>query len=180
MERREQLAICQLAYYVPDLEAAAKAHSASFGSGPFFVFRHVPLTKSVHRGVERAFDHSSAYGQWGDVMVEFVEVHSATPSAFSDVFPIGSDRYGLHHSAIMVDDLAQAIGGFALQGMALAQLSETTTGTQFAFVDATNTIGHMIELYEASDALTGFYGMVREASQNWDGSDLIRDLGALT
>ena len=65
------------------------------------------------------------------------------------------------------------------QGNALAQLSETVTGTRFAFVDATASLGHMIELYEASEGLTGFYAMVRAAAQNWDGSDVIRELGDL-
>ncbi len=171
------LPVQQLAYYVPDMVAAARAHSEAFGSGPYFVLRHVPLASSQHRGIERAFDHSSCYGQWGNVMVEFVELHSSDPSAISDVFPSGSGQRGLHHTAVMVDDLNQAIADFASKGMALAQLSETATGTRFAFVDATSTLGHMIEMYEPSEALSGFYAMVRTAAEAWDGSDLIRELG---
>ncbi|MEM1051974.1 MAG: VOC family protein [Pseudomonadota bacterium] len=171
-----KLPVCQLAYFVSNLEAAATAHSASFASGPFFIFRNVPLAKSVHRGVERVFDHSSAYGQWGDVMVEFVEVHSAEPSAFTDVFPAGSRRHGLHHTAVMVENLAASIDQFEQMKMPLAQLSETTTGTEFAFMDATNSLGHMIELYEASEGLVGFYDLVKDAARNWDGSGLIREL----
>jgi len=175
--RLNPLPVRQLAYYVPDIETAARAHSAAFGSGPYFAFRHVPLTRSVHRGSQRVFDHSSLYGQWGDMMLEFVEVHSTDPSAFSDVFPTGSGRHGLHHTAVMVDHLDSAIERFAAQAMPLAQLSETTTGTRFAFVDATATLGHMIELYEASEGLVGFYDMVRTAAKDWDGSDVIRELG---
>lgn len=177
MTGQEPLPVRQLAYYVPDIDAAAKAHSAAFGSGPYFTMRHIPLSSSVHRGVERAFDHSSAYGQWGEVMVEFVEVHSDETSAFSDLFPPGSGRYGLHHTAVMVKHLASAIAHFEAQDMALAQLSETTTGTCFAFMDASASLGHMIELYEASEVLTGFYDMVRAAAEQWDGSEVIRELG---
>ena len=173
------LPVRQLAYYVPVMEAAARAHAKAFGSGPYFAFRHVPLVSSVHRGVERAFDHSSVYGQWGDVMLEFVELHSTDPSAISDVFPAGSGHSGLHHTAVMVDDLDEAIAQFEAQGNALAQLSETVTGTRFAFVDATASLGHMIVLYEASEGLTGFYAMVRAAAHDWDGSDVIRELGDL-
>lgn len=174
------LPVRQLAYYVPDMEAAARAHSAAFSSGPYLVFRHVPLTSSLHRGVERAFDHSSAYGQWGEVMVEFVELHSDEPSAISDLFPAGSGRYGLHHTAIMVEDLATAIACFEADGMPLAQLSKTAVGTEFAFIDASARLGHMIELYEASEGLSGFYDMVRAAAQGWDGSEVIRELGDMT
>ena len=171
------LPVQQLAYYVPDIEAAARAHSQRFRSGPYFVFEHIEISSSLHRGVAREWDHSSAYGQWGDVMVEFVTQHSHEPSAITDLYPLGSGRYGLHHTAIFVDNLDSGIGTFEGEGMPLAQLCETTTGTRFAFVDASETLGHMIELYEPGEAIAGFYKMVREAAQEWDGSDPIRHLG---
>ncbi|MFZ9394567.1 MAG: VOC family protein [Erythrobacter sp.] len=166
----------QIAWFVPDIVAAAHAHHAAFGSGPFFVFEHVPLSWSEHRGVAVRHDHSSAYGQWGEVMVEFVMQHGDDPSAFHDMFPVGSGAQGLHHMAIWVDDLETAIAHLARQSMPLAQLSQTATGTRYAFVDATNSLGHMLELYEPTEALTGFYAFVREAAQGWDGTDPIRHL----
>jgi hypothetical protein len=170
------LPVRQIAWFVPDIEAAARAHSAAFGSGPFFTFKHVPLSWSEHRGARVNHDHSSAYGQWGEIMVEFVMQHGDDPSAFHDMFPHGSGAQGLHHMALWVDDLDAAIADFAGQGMPLAQLSETSTGTRYAFVDATATLGHMLELYEPTEQLTGFYAMVRDAAQGWDGSELIRKL----
>ncbi|WP_324262045.1 VOC family protein [Altererythrobacter sp. H2] len=166
----------QLAYAVQDVEAAALAHHRRFGSGPFFVLRHVALARSEHRGVERPFDHSSAYGQWGGVMVELVQQHNPDPSAVHDIYPHGSGQEGLHHAALFVDNLEAAIAQFAGEGMPLAQLSVTATGTAFAFIDAREQMGHMLELYEPSDVLTGFYAMVAEAAQGWDGSDPVRAL----
>lgn len=61
--------------------------------------------------------------------------------------------------------------------MPLAQLSTTTFGTQFAFIDASKTLGHMIEVYEGDEGLRSFYAMVKEASADWNGSDIIRELG---
>jgi hypothetical protein len=171
------LPIRQLAYKVNDLEAAALAHTRAFGSGPFFVLRHVALASSQHRGVERAFDHSSAYGQWGAVMVELVVQHNAEDSALHDMFPHGSGAEGLHHAALFVDDLDAAIARFAGEGAPLAQLSVTATGTAFAFVDTRKSLGHMLELYEPSEVLTGFYDFVEGAAKGWDGRDVIRELG---
>ena len=167
----------QIAYFVADLHEAAAAHIASFGSGPFFVFEHVPLTRSEHRGVARPLDHSSAYGQWGTVMVELVVQHNPDPSAFHDMYPRGSDRFGIHHTALIVDNLPAAIAGFAADGLALAQYATTAMGTDFAFIDAVERYGHMIEVYEPTPTLTGFYAMVAKAAENWDGSDPIRKLG---
>lgn len=168
------LPIRQVAYFVPDIDAAARAHSVAFGSGPFFVLRHVPLKWSEHRGARVTHDHSSAYGQWGAVMVEFVQQHGRDPSAMHDMYPAGSGRSGFHHTAHFVPDLDAAIAEF---GHPLAQLSETATGTRYAFVDATGTLGHMLELYEPTESLTGFYAMVAGAAQGWDGRDPVRALG---
>ncbi len=166
----------QIAYFVPDIEIAAKAHSAAFGSGPFFVFRHVPLSWSKHRGIDQPFDHSSAYGQWGDVMVEFVQQHNSEPSACHDIYPAGSGRFGLHHIAVWVENLREAIAEFAAQGTHLAQHSCTSTGMEFAFLDAVVSLGHMIEIYEGSGPLKDFYAMVHGAAQDWDSRDLFREL----
>jgi len=171
------LPVRQLAYKVNDLEAAALAHHRQFGSGPFFVLRHVALSSSQHRGTEQPFDHSSAYGQWGSVMVELVVQHNPEPSALHDMFPHGSGREGLHHAALFVDDLGAAIARFAGDGAPLAQLSVTQTGTAFAFVDTRASLGHMLELYEPSEALTGFYDFVAATAQGWDGREVIRELG---
>lgn len=171
------LAVRQLAYKVNDLEAAAAAHYRAFGSGPFFVLRHVALASSHHRGVARPFDHTSAYGQWGGLMVELVVQHNADDSALHDMFPHGSGAEGLHHAALFVDDLQAEIARFESEGAPLAQLSVTTGGTAFAFVDTRAKLGHMLELYEPTTRLTGFYDFVAEAAQGWDGEDLIRELG---
>ncbi|MGN6500137.1 MAG: VOC family protein [Tsuneonella sp.] len=171
------LPIRQVAYFVPDIAKAAAEHSAAFGSGPFFIARHVPLAWSEHRGVRVTHDHSSAYGQWGEVMIEFVEQAGGDPSAFHDLYPAGSGRFDFHHAALFVDDLDDAIADFARKGMALAQISETMSGVRYAFVDGAAQLGHMLELYEPSEGLTGFYAMVADAAKGWDGADPVREMG---
>ena len=171
------LAARQIAYFVADIEQAALAHHAAFGSGPYFLVRHVPLAWSEHRGTRVTHDHSSAYGQWGAVMVEFVQQHGDDPSAFHDLYPLGSRRYGMHHIAVFVDALDVAVAHFAHAGMPLAQLSETRTGTLYAFVDASASFGHMIELYEPAPPLTRFYAKVAAAALGWNGNEPLRELG---
>lgn len=171
------LPVRQIAYFVADADAAAAQHSAMFGSGPFIILRHIGLESSVHRGTPSPFDHTSAYGQWGDIMVEMVQQHNPGPSAFHDMYPAGTGRYGLHHMALFVDDLHAAISDFAAKDYPLAQLSKTETGTEFAFVDARKTHGHMIEVYEPEPALIGFYGMIADAAKDWDGKDSVREFG---
>jgi catechol 2,3-dioxygenase-like lactoylglutathione lyase family enzyme len=170
------LPVRQIAYFVADIERAALAHHAAYCSGPYFIGRHVPLAWSEHRGSRVRHDHSSAYGQWGDVMIEFVQQHGDDPSAFHELFAAGSGRYGLHHLALWVDDLDGAVAEFAARGQALVQLSETTGGTRYAFVEG-DACGHMIELYEPGGGIADFYAMVAAAARDWDGTDPLRELG---
>lgn len=164
----------QIAYFVPDARRAALEHHRQFGSGPFFMIDHVALARSEHRGRPSPLDHSSAYGQWGGVMVEFVQQHNPGPSAYHDMYPAGGS--GLHHVALFVADLDAALADHAAQGHATAQFAVTTSGTAFAFVDTTASLGHMLELYEPSPGLSTFYAMVAAAAEGWDGSDPIRTI----
>lgn len=167
----------QIAYFVPDAAEAARAHHRTFGSGPFFLLEHIALARSEHRGVPHPLDHSSAYGQWGELMVEFVQQNNADPSAYHDVYPRGSGGQGLHHVALFVDDLAAAVERHVAAGRPLAQWAETATGTAFAFVDARAELGYMLELYEPGEQISGFYAIVSAAAQGWDGAEPLRRIG---
>ncbi|MCW1382782.1 VOC family protein [Novosphingobium sp. KCTC 2891] len=170
------LPIRQVAYFCADVRAAARAHHAAFGSGPFFVADNIPLARAVHRGVERVLDHSSAYGQWGEVMVEFVQQNNAGPSPFHDLYPEGSGRFGLHHVAVWVDDVDAAIARFDAAGAPCALRAEMNDGFVFAFADTSPTLGHMTELYTPVPVLADFYTMVSDAAKSYRGGDIIIDI----
>jgi len=164
----------QVAYAVPDLEQAVADWVARIGAGPFFVAEHIPLTAVRYRGAPGAFDHSSAYGQWGDVMVELVQDHTPGPSPVRDL--LGTRTQGLHHLAFMVDDLDAELARLTGLGWPEALRARTASGLEFAFCDASASLGHMIELYEPSDALVRFYRMVSAAAANWTGDAPFRRL----
>ncbi|MEX3785739.1 VOC family protein [Paraburkholderia sp. BR14374] len=168
-----QYRIRQVAFHVKDARKAAAAHSAAFGSGPFLVIDHVPLNLARYRGQPGVFDHTSAYGQWGDVMVELVQVHSSEPSVFSDLYPDG--RTGFHHIALVVDDLAKAMKDFEAQGFAEGFYGEAASGINFAMMDAVEQHGHFIELYASEPRLLEFYERIRMESLQFDGTDPVRN-----
>ncbi len=164
----------QIAYAVTDLEAAVADFSHRLGAGPFFVLEHIELAAVRYRGKPGAFDHSSAYGQWGEVMLELVRDHTPGPSAVKDV--LGPRATGLHHLAFLVDNLEAASKQLTQRGWPEAMWARTATGVEFVFADATADLGHMIELYEPSADLLGFYAMVRGAARDWDGREPLRRL----
>ncbi len=156
----------QIAYAVDDVEHAATAW-ATRGVGPFFVREHIEVTNVRIRGLASSFDHSSAYGQWGDLMVELIHQHGG------DVPIVGTA--GIHHIAHFVDDFATASAHLTDGGHGEVLYAETTTGMPFAFHDG-HERGHLIEIYERTALLARFYEMVRTASVGWDGADPVRHL----
>jgi catechol 2,3-dioxygenase-like lactoylglutathione lyase family enzyme len=164
----------QIAYFVSDIRAAAARMHAAFGAGPFYIIERIELARGEHRGSDCPFVHSSAYGQWGSVMMELVQQDVEGPSPFRDMYAPGME--GLHHVATFVDDVGAAIDHYAAAGMPLAARAWLPSGTEFAFVDARATLGHMIELYVPTPGLLGFYDFIRQAAEGWDGAEPIRVL----
>ena len=164
----------QIAYAVPDVKAAALAWARDFGAGPFFIRPHIGLVDVVYRGRPGTFDHTAGYGQWGSLMVELVVDHGPPENPIRDVFHPGET--GLHHLAFVVDDLHETLKALVAAGYEIAMSARTVGGTEFHFVDATATHGHMLELYSRSDRLRDFYAMVASAAQGWNGRDPVRML----
>lgn len=162
----------QIAYAVTDVREAASRWAFERGVGPFFVIERIPVTDVLYRGTPAVFDHSSAYGHWGGLMVELICDHSVGPSPVSDV--VGPGGQGLHHVAHVVADFGAATSALEVAGYEQALYANTEAGLAFAFHDATTALGHMIEVYEGTPRLRAFYAMVAAAAANWDGSDPVR------
>jgi hypothetical protein len=115
----------QIAYAVPEVRSAVPRWVAEFGAGPFFVRSHIPVSDVTYRGRPAGFDHSSAYGQWGDIMVELVQDHGTGPSVVRERF--ATHESGLHHLAFIVDDLDVATTHLVGHGFALAMTARSST-----------------------------------------------------
>jgi Glyoxalase/Bleomycin resistance protein/Dioxygenase superfamily len=162
-------AVAQIAYAVGDVEAAAAAFAERHGAGPFFVRHHPPMASVDAAGVEGSFVHSSAYGQWGAVQVELVQIHSGAPAAS-----------GLHHVAWFVPSFDEEKERLALLGWPAVMTARSSSGSLFAFCDARADLGHLVEIYEPAPSLISLYDGVRLASAGWDGRRPVRPLTDIT
>ena len=164
----------QIAYHVPDPERAARKYACAFGWGPFFLFEHIPLAGCRYRGATAPFDHSSAYGQAGELMIELITQHDDSPSVLRDLY--AAAEIGVHHVAHFVPSLSEALEQARSKGVEIALEACTATGTRFAMLDTSRELGHMIELYEGAGDLLKFYRYVQLAADGWDGSEPLRRL----
>jgi len=164
--------VMQLGFVVGDLEHAMRHWLDKVGIGPFFVLEHVKFAHVLHRGKPTDIDMSVALAQWGAVQVELIQQYNDAPSIYTEF--AGRKQGGLQHLGVMTDSVADDLARLKLRGIAPVQQGHTGTGIRFAYVDTDDHPGGMIELIEAGAAITGFFNLVRDAAQNWDGSEPIR------
>ncbi|MDR1184522.1 MAG: VOC family protein [Coriobacteriales bacterium] len=157
----------QVSYYVEDVEKAAREHSALFGSGPFFHMDPVTLTAN-YRGKEIEFVLQTAYGQFGNLQIEFEQVLSET----NPFIELG--HYGFHHFSNWVDDLDAALKEFADAGYDPLFIMESGGGLRVAYIDCKEKWGHYVELHAP---IHSFWDKVAAAAKDWDGTNVWRKMG---
>jgi catechol 2,3-dioxygenase-like lactoylglutathione lyase family enzyme len=155
----------QVAYAVADVRQAADFWANVFGAGPFVIVEHIALENVRYRNAPGSFDHSSAYGQWGELMVELVCDHNSAlgPSPVADV--VGPGGAGLHHMAYFVEEFETAQQYLQTLGFNELLSAQTSSGQSFAFHDARNVLGHLIEIYEPTKRLLEFYAHIASTAK---------------
>ena len=160
----------QIAYAVADVERAAASFADRFGAGPFFI-RHHPPFDATHDDGPAIFNHSSAYGQWGHMQIELVQLGDCSPASLHRLV---SAHPGIHHVATFVESLPDERARLDALGMRCVMHATTPSGLQFVFYDARAELGHLLEIYEPADSVLRLYGKVRDAAVDWDGRDPVR------
>jgi len=164
--------VMQLGFVVPDLEHGMRHWLDKVGIGPFFVLEHVKFAQVVYKGKPSGIDMSVAIAQWGEVQVELIQQFNDAPSIYSEF--TGREKGGLQHVGVMTNSVADDLVRLKKLGIEAVQQGHTGTGIRFAYLDTDDHPGAMIELIEAGPAITGFFQMVKDAAQGWDGSEPIR------
>jgi hypothetical protein len=168
--------ILQYAWVVPNLEAGAQHWYRQTGIGPFLVNRDLRLDQPRYRGRPSNTRFSTAVAQHGDVQIELVEQLDDSASAYRDTVPAGTTRF--HHVAFIAEHFDTDLAHYTDQGLIVA--ADGNFGPmRYAFVDTSQTLGHMIEIVEDKPAIRAFFGAVRKAAERWDRdpATLLRELG---
>jgi catechol 2,3-dioxygenase-like lactoylglutathione lyase family enzyme len=161
-----------LGYVVGDLEAAAERFARAAGAGPFLMIEHVPLSEVTFDGAPAAYDHSTAFGQWGPVIVEISVVHSASPDGLGAF--LGSSRPpAIGHVAWLVDDLDAESARLEAGGLPLRHTGHSGPVSAH-WHDGASVLGHAVEVLRRCPEILGFYAAIGNASRNWDGSRPLR------
>ena len=118
--------LVQIAYRVDDLEAACHEWAQKVGAGPFLVRHHLPVI-ATHNGEPAIYDHSAAFGQWGPVMLEIIQIHECEPASMREVLE-HEEPGQINHYACFVDDLNSASAALISQGIPLTMSLTSSSG----------------------------------------------------
>jgi hypothetical protein len=167
--------IIQYAWVVPRLEDAILHWHRTLGVGPFLINRDIKIGGQRYRGAPSATRFSTAVAQSGGAQIELVEQLDDGPSAYRDTVAAGTT--GFHHVAFIADDFDVALAHQLATGAAIA--ADGLFGDmRYAYID-TGIAGPMIEIIEDKPGIRAFFGAIRKAAEQWDGSPstLMRELG---
>jgi Glyoxalase/Bleomycin resistance protein/Dioxygenase superfamily len=168
--------IMQVAYVVPDMEAAAAQAAAALGAGPFYLLPHLQIVQPRYRGEPSAIDCSIALGFSGGLCVEFIQQHNDAPSVFRE--HLDRSGPGFQHWGVMTTAFDADIARYGAAGHPVAFSGAVAVGGRFAYVDTVATLGGMIELIELTPPVAELFRFLGDAAAGWDGSEPLRSFPA--
>ncbi len=162
------------AYVVDQLDTAARRLQAQFGAGPFYYIEQVPVSNVTSRGEPAEYVHGAAFGMCNQVPIELMQITRITPEHAHRHFT-SNHLPRLQHVAYVVpeadvDTIRTELEARGLPEYLRSRLGELDTTLH----DASATFGHDLELHADNDGLRGFFALVRQAADDWDGTDLMR------
>jgi hypothetical protein len=165
--------VTHIGYVVEEIEPAVDWAVRTFGAGPFFAVAHMSFDTCTFNGETATYDHSSAFGQWGEILIELTVVHGSTPPELAEVIGGGGQTPRVGHVGTLSDDLAADSSLLEAAGLPLFH-SGSSGPIRAHWHDGRKMLGHHVEILARTPEIEGIYAMVRGASKDWDGKDALR------
>lgn len=165
--------ICQIAYLVPDIQAAMRHYSDALGVGPWLFLEHWRSEIQKYRGEPTDLDMSVALGFSGSMMVELIEQHDDTPSVYKEV--LDARGYGFHHFGVSTRDFDADCARYVARGYEVAFEAVTPKwlgNARVNYLDSRTDLSGMIELCEMTPEFEAATLAIKQPSEHWDGTDL--------
>jgi hypothetical protein len=163
--------IKQIAYVVPDLDAAIARWVEVMRAGPFFRIEGVQIRDLRYRGRPAAAEMSLAVGNSGGVQIELIALGDGAPSIYREL------PRGVHHLALLAAEFDAESRRLDALGHPVAWELTLPGICRVRYHDTLAVFGHFVELWESTEAMRGFLELVEAASRGWDGTDPVRRLG---
>ena len=141
--------VMQLAFVPDDFDAAVKHWTETMGVGPFFLIENIHLDGMKYKGAPTDAVFTLALAYWGDIQIELIRPENDAP------------------------DIAKARRVCADQGAEVV-IEGKFGSSEVIYVDPGQGTGHLVEILQQDPDGPDLFGLIKQAGENWDGSDPIR------
>jgi methylmalonyl-CoA/ethylmalonyl-CoA epimerase len=166
--------VMQLAWLPADFDAAIEHWTRTMGVGPFFLMENIRLEDMRYRGEPTDAVFSLALAYWGDVQIELIRPENDAPSIYNGEYAV---RDRLHHVCLLIDDIQKAYAACEAHGAEILVEGKVGESGRVIYADPGSGPGSVIEILQTQPGTAELFGMIRQASLDWDGSDPVRKLG---
>jgi len=168
--------IRQVAYLVPDIEAAMDYWSSVLGVGPWFYNPKVPIKNFTYRGERHEPHNSVALANAGGLQIELLQTRNDVPSMYRDFLRAG--HTGVQHVAYWTERFDEDLARAEAEGFTVCMGGEVGENGRFVYFDERphpgSGPGTTIELSEVAGPKGKLFRLIREAAVDWDGRDPVR------
>lgn len=171
--------IRQVAYIVPDIEAAMAHWSSVMGVGPWYYNPRVPIKHYHYRGAHYEPHNSVALANAGGLQIELLQTRNDVPSMYRDFAQAGFR--GVQHVAYWTEAFDADLARAQAAGFVVCMGGEVGENGRFVyFEDHSGQPGTTIELSEVAGPKGRLFKLIRDAAVDWDGQDPVRPFPDLT
>jgi len=167
--------VVQMAYVVPDMEAAIDWWVRDCRVGPWFLLESFTGPDHRYRGEPATADIRLAMSFAGHMNIELIQPKDAKPSVYKDV--IDRRGYGFHHVGIGVADVDTERVAYEARGYVTAFEAPVPSGGSVYYMEGREADAGLIELIPATAGMDDMFTRFWNASLGWDGRDPIRPFG---
>ena len=165
--------IRQVAYVVPDIEAAMDHWARVMGVGPWYYNPQVPIRNYHYRGTPHVPRNSVALANAGALQIELLQPRNDVPSMYRD-FTLAGHR-GVQHVAYWTEHFDADLARAQEAGFRVCMGGEVGENGRFVyFEDLSGMPGTTIELSEVAGPKGRLFKIIRDAALGWDGSAPVR------
>ena len=165
--------IRQVAYLVPDIEAAMDHWSRVLGVGPWYYNPKVPIRHYHYRGQTYEPHNSVALANAGGLQIELLQTRNDVPSMYRDFLRAG--HQGVQHVAYWTEHFDADLARAQAAGFEVCMGGEVGEDGRFVYFEDRSALpGTTIELSEVAGPKGKLFKLIREAAIDWDGTDPVR------
>jgi len=143
------------------------------GGGPWYYIDRVKTDYFRHRGEDSDVSMSIALANSGDLQIELIQQRNDAPSMYRD--HLRDHGEGLQHMSYWTENY-QSLYDRAISAGFVVGHEGQIGGPQgrFAYFETSGHAGTVVEISDISGGKGRFFGHVRKAAANWDGSEPVR------